>query len=302
MTGSRPLSATNRSRRRSDRSSPKSSRDRLDVIIDDGSHASFDQQMTFANSSRCWPRAAGISSRTWTGSRRARTPASITQTKHLLREIQQHGAARLGRSVGDQRARRRDCRDPVFRQPLRAAARKPARRPRGDPQARGVRFAPLSEPTAGEGRGLHDCLERSGACRALGGIGRRRRLSHRRRHRQHRRHRRMPDPRRGDRAPHRRPAVALRRRAQHGDGADPLGCRRVLHDGHGPVSWTRLAPEARGGVDARGRRRCFAASSTGRTSTIRHRCAAGRRRISITAGATASSGRCTRRCTTPARK
>jgi hypothetical protein len=57
-------------------------------------------------------------------------------------------------------------------------------------------------PKVDEDCRLYDCLERSGACRALGGICGGCRLSHPRRHWQHRRHGRTPDPRGGDRAPH----------------------------------------------------------------------------------------------------
>jgi hypothetical protein len=45
----------------------------LDVIIDDGSHASYDEQLTLPSSSHCWPTAGGSSSRTSTGSRPGRT-------------------------------------------------------------------------------------------------------------------------------------------------------------------------------------------------------------------------------------
>jgi hypothetical protein len=65
----------------------------LDVIIDDGSHASFDQQLTLRE---FFPLLAGggwyfIEDLDWQPP--GEDVANITITKHLLREIQQHGRA-----------------------------------------------------------------------------------------------------------------------------------------------------------------------------------------------------------------
>jgi hypothetical protein len=66
----------------------------LDVIIDDGSHASFDQQLTLRE---FFPLLAEggwyfIEDLDWQPP--GENPEKITLTKQLLREIQQHGAAR----------------------------------------------------------------------------------------------------------------------------------------------------------------------------------------------------------------
>lgn len=66
----------------------------LDVIIDDGSHASFDQQLTLLE---FFPLLAEggwffIEDLDWQPP--GEDPGKIALTKHLLREIQQHGAAR----------------------------------------------------------------------------------------------------------------------------------------------------------------------------------------------------------------
>ena len=116
----------------------------LDVIIDDGSHASFDQQMTFRE---FFPLLAEggwyfIEDIDWQPP--GEDAASITPTKHLLREIQQCGATRLDRSARGKRAFRPDRRHPFLRQPLRAAAREPARRSCGDPQARSAQHQTVS--------------------------------------------------------------------------------------------------------------------------------------------------------------
>jgi len=72
----------------------------LDVIIDDGSHASFDQQMTFRE---FFPLLAEggwyfIEDIDWQPP--GEDAASITRTKHLLREIQQCGATRSTDPLG----------------------------------------------------------------------------------------------------------------------------------------------------------------------------------------------------------
>ena len=66
----------------------------VDVIIDDGSHASFDQQLTFRE---LFPLLADggwyfIEDLDWQPP--AEDAKKITPTKTLLREIQQHGAAK----------------------------------------------------------------------------------------------------------------------------------------------------------------------------------------------------------------
>jgi hypothetical protein len=66
----------------------------LDVIIDDGSHASFDQQLTMRE---FFPLLADggwyfIEDLDWQPP--GEDPSKITLTKTLLREIQEHGAAR----------------------------------------------------------------------------------------------------------------------------------------------------------------------------------------------------------------
>ena len=126
-------------------------------------------------------RAAGISSRISTGSRRARTPARSrsprpccgrSSSRARRGSIDPLGVSELAGSVR---------RDPVLRQPLRARAGQADRRPGGHPQARGFRSCRLEvlfSAIAGSGRGgtenrgLHDCLERSGPCRPLGRIRR----------------------------------------------------------------------------------------------------------------------------------
>jgi hypothetical protein len=70
------------------------------VIIDDGSHASFDQQMTFRE---FFPLLAEggwyfIEDIDWQPP--GEDAASITRTKHLLREIQQCGATRSTDPLG----------------------------------------------------------------------------------------------------------------------------------------------------------------------------------------------------------
>jgi hypothetical protein len=72
----------------------------LDVIIDDGSHASYDQQMTFRE---FFPLLAEggwyfIEDLDWQPP--GEDAAGITLTKHLLREIQQYGAARSTDPLG----------------------------------------------------------------------------------------------------------------------------------------------------------------------------------------------------------
>ena len=72
----------------------------LDVIIDDGSHASYDQQMTFRE---FFPLLAEggwyfIEDLDWQPP--GEDPGKITQTKHLLREIQQYGSARSTDPLG----------------------------------------------------------------------------------------------------------------------------------------------------------------------------------------------------------
>src|SRR6185503_6963495 len=72
----------------------------LDVIIDDGSHASFDQQLTLCE---FFPLLAEggwyfIEDLDWQPS--AEDAGKITLTKHLLREIQQHGRARSTDPLG----------------------------------------------------------------------------------------------------------------------------------------------------------------------------------------------------------
>jgi hypothetical protein len=72
----------------------------LDVIIDDGSHASYDQQMTFREffpllSEGGWYFIEDID---WQPP--GEDAASITRTKHLLREIQQCGATRSTDPLG----------------------------------------------------------------------------------------------------------------------------------------------------------------------------------------------------------
>ncbi|TIP03555.1 MAG: class I SAM-dependent methyltransferase, partial [Mesorhizobium sp.] len=66
----------------------------LDVIIDDGSHASFDEQLTLRE---FFPLLAEggwyfIEDLDWQPT--SENAVEITLTKHLLREIQQHGTAR----------------------------------------------------------------------------------------------------------------------------------------------------------------------------------------------------------------
>jgi hypothetical protein len=72
----------------------------LDVIIDDGSHASFDQQMTFRE---FFPLLADggwyfIEDLDWQPPGEA--SGEITQSKHLLREMQQYGSARSADPLG----------------------------------------------------------------------------------------------------------------------------------------------------------------------------------------------------------
>ena len=72
----------------------------LDVIIDDGSHASYDQQMTLRE---FFPLLAEggwylIEDLDWQPP--GEDPGEITQTKHLLHEIQRHGSARSTDPLG----------------------------------------------------------------------------------------------------------------------------------------------------------------------------------------------------------
>ena len=90
----------------------------LEVIIDDGSHASFDQQLTLRE---FFPLLADGRVVFHRGSRLAAARRGRRQDhphQDLLREIQQQGKARLHRSPGHRRACGSVRRDPVLRQPL----------------------------------------------------------------------------------------------------------------------------------------------------------------------------------------
>ena len=180
----------------------------FDVIIDDGSHASVDEQLTLRRilSAAGRRRLVFIEDLDWQPPGEDR--AKIALTKTLLREIQEHGAARSIDPLGVSALAGQfaeilffDSHYELNRAKLMGglvAIRKRGGAGLVDRQRRRpftTRSVVAGEPPF-ENRSLHHRLERSGACRALGQFGGRCRLSHRRRYRQHRRYGRAPDARR----------------------------------------------------------------------------------------------------------